>query len=519
MGIRPKILIAFILCFGLMAIISLHLLEHSVNKSYETIERREMIGRIGRVLQSVESALDSLNSQTRDWAEWTDMYDYALAPDEKARWVKESMAPESLNSGDLSAVWVFNSDWKLLNKVEPKNIGQTIHLPQAVQQDYANAFKTTSGRRNCGVLLTNQGLLALCWARITRTDMSGDAAGTIIMGRLLEPARLEKLRSLADLPFDLAVTQEMPENLTLWANALTPSSLGGTDFWTDNDASFYHLYYPVQDILQEHVGLISLTVPREVHAQGVSLYLQVREQLLWGAFGMALLLGFLLHGLLVSRLRTFTHQLLALTKTSSWNSRISVSGRDELGLLASEVNKMLGLIESQMNSLTALSMTDALTSLPNRRAFDARLALELARERREPRRLALLMLDVDFFKRYNDRYGHPAGDATLQAVGEVLHRACLRAADLPARIGGEEFAVLLPETNARGAMEIAQRVRQLLSECNIAHEDSAVAARVTVSIGIALARKESAEEFMARADKALYHAKEEGHDRACCDEA
>ena len=193
MGIRPKILIAFILCFGLMAVISLYLLERSVNKSYETIEHQEMIGRIGRVLQSVESALDSLNSQTRDWAEWTDMYEYALAPDEKTRWVEDSMAPESLNSGDLSAVWVFNSDWKLLNKVEPKNIGQIIHLPQAVQQDYATAFKTTSGRRNCGVLLTNQGLLAVCWARITRTDISGDAAGTIIMGRLLEPTRLEKL--------------------------------------------------------------------------------------------------------------------------------------------------------------------------------------------------------------------------------------------------------------------------------------------------------------------------------------
>jgi diguanylate cyclase (GGDEF)-like protein len=193
-----------------------------------------------------------------------------------------------------------------------------------------------------------------------------------------------------------------------------------------------------------------------------------------------------------------------------------VSGDDELGQLATKVNQMLDLIQSQMNSLTALSMTDALTGLANRRAFDARLKLELARAKRNSKPLALLILDVDFFKRYNDRYGHPAGDATLQAVANVLKNTCLRTSDLPARIGGEEFVALLPDTHSKGAMEIAERIRQLLYERQIAHEDSAVAAWVTVSIGVATTCDETPEALKARADKALYMAKEQGRNRACC---
>ena len=250
----------------------------------------------------------------------------------------------------------------------------------------------------------------------------------------------------------------------------------------------------------------------------MSLYAQVRRQLLWTAVGMALLLGFILHGLLVSRLRTFTRQLLNLMRNSSWQERIGISGQDELGLLAGEVNKMLCLIEEQMDNLTALSLSDPLTGLPNRRAFDARLTVELSRERRTPNGLALLILDVDFFKPYNDCYGHPAGDIALQAVADVMRQACLRASDLPARIGGEEFTVLLPETDEEGAIEIAERIRQLLRERNIAHKESAAASWVTVSIGIALAKDESPESLMARADEALYCAKEQGRNRAYCAE-
>ena len=518
MGIRPKILLAFILCFGLMAGVNLIFLQRSVNKSYEAIERRELISQIERILHSIGAGLDSLNSQTRDWAEWTDMHEYALDPTGKEQWVKDNLASQSLESGDLSAVWIFGPHWQLLMKIDRNTPEPRVVLPSALRKNYEAIFKTASKGPNCGILLTDQGLLSACWARIVRTNFSGQPAGTLVMGRLLNPVRIAKLREVSGLPFDLAIRPDLPKALEFWPNTLSTSKLGSNGFWTEHDADAYRLYYPIQDVSQQNVGLISLQVPREVHTQGELLYAQVRQQMIWTAITMALLLGLILHGLLVSRLRTFTRQLLALTQQSSWGTRINIKGRDELGILASEVNKMLELIESQIIRLTTLSMTDTLTGLPNRRAFNARLALEQARKRREPRALALLLLDVDYFKRYNDRYGHPAGDSALQAVAVLLRQACLRAADLPARIGGEEFAVLLPETDTKGAMEIAGRIEQLLRECHIVHEDSSAAPWVTVSIGIALARDESLEAFVARADQALYTAKHHGRNRACCAE-
>ena len=518
MGIRQKILFAFILSFGLMAFISLTLLQRSVNKSYESIERREMIGRIGRVLSSFETTLSGLNNLTRDWAQWTEMYEYARVPAGKDEWVKNNLAAESLQSNDVSVIWIFGANKELLYKVTENPAGPHIMLTPFLEKYKQSIFENNSRKRNCGLLRTELGLVGLCWARIVRSDFSGDEAGTLIMGLLMSPERLEKLRNVADIPFALDITPDMPEKLTFWPDTLKPSSLGGTGFWSEHDSTEYHLYYTLQDVSRHDVGLISLKVPRELYAQGMSLYAQVRRQLLWTAVGMALLLGFILHGLLVSRLRTFTRQLLNLMRNSSWQERIGISGQDELGLLAGEVNKMLCLIEEQMDNLTALSLSDPLTGLPNRRAFDARLTVELSRERRTPNGLALLILDVDFFKPYNDCYGHPAGDIALQAVADVMRQACLRASDLPARIGGEEFTVLLPETDEEGAIEIAERIRQLLRERNIAHKESAAASWVTVSIGIALAKDESPESLMARADEALYCAKEQGRNRAYCAE-
>jgi diguanylate cyclase (GGDEF)-like protein len=516
MGIRAKILLAFGVCFGLMAAVSLALLKVSVHENYGAIERRDLISSMSRVLFSAQAGLMNLKSQTRDWAEWTDMYDYVRDPNGKAGWLQENLTPESLQSVDLSIVLIFDAKARLLTRIERLNAGQKLTIPAQFERGYEAVYRTSPKVPACGIVTTNQGLLSACWATITRSDFTGELAGTMLMGRLLSPGRVASLQTQSGLPFELVATSQMPHGLTFWPGTLPATVLGGTGFWSSHDADAYQLYYPVQDVLHNQVGLISLNVPREVHAQGLSLFAQVRQQLAWSALLMAILLGVALHVLLVSRLRRFSSQLLALTKRSAWSERIDVAGHDELGLLSREVNSMLELIENQMSSLTALSMTDTLTGLANRRAFDARLAMELPRERRYHRSLALLVIDVDYFKRYNDRYGHPKGDAALQALGAVLRQACSRATDLPARIGGEEFAVLLPETDATEATTLAGLIQTLLTQCNIAHEDSEVAPWLSVSIGIAIACNESPASLMQRADAALYQAKGQGRNCAFC---
>lgn len=185
--------------------------------------------------------------------------------------------------------------------------------------------------------------------------------------------------------------------------------------------------------------------------------------------------------------------------------------------------------------LRAQATTDDLTQLRNRRAFDEALRVEWARALRSKEPLALLMIDVDHFKRFNDYYGHAAGDDCLRQVAEVLRASMLRVADQAARYGGEEFAVLLPGTDMAGGLRVADKLLAAMKQAQMPHAESPVAPHVTVSIGVS-ALDEDCEawhqstadsrvptvtaalpkDLVRAADLALYAAKHAGRDRHAC---
>ncbi len=164
-------------------------------------------------------------------------------------------------------------------------------------------------------------------------------------------------------------------------------------------------------------------------------------------------------------------------------------------------------------ALDKMSREDPLTGLANRRAFDDALNQEWDRAKREQQSIALLYMDVDFFKLYNDTYGHNIGDVCLRRVGQTLKQALRRPADLAARYGGEEFVVLLPNTNADGAIDVAQRIIKHIDALALPHSRSKAAPHVTLSIGITFTvpqKQSTLTEFLTKADAALYKAKEHG---------
>lgn len=168
------------------------------------------------------------------------------------------------------------------------------------------------------------------------------------------------------------------------------------------------------------------------------------------------------------------------------------------------------------DALADLARRDSLTGLANRRAFDEALAHEWDRARRVQQPLALLMIDVDHFKAYNDHLGHPAGDACLTRLAGALTSMVRRPADLVARYGGEEFVMLLPDTDEAGARALAQRLLQAVDALDMPHPASGVGSCVTVSIGAAVARPDGFTErghLVSRADTALYEAKNGGRHR------
>lgn len=165
--------------------------------------------------------------------------------------------------------------------------------------------------------------------------------------------------------------------------------------------------------------------------------------------------------------------------------------------------------------LERLATTDALTGLANRRRLDEHLEAEVARAARSGEPLTLVLCDVDHFKRYNDRYGHPAGDACLAAVGAALRERVRRPADLAARYGGEEFALVLPGAALEGARAIAESARDAVRALAMPHEDNDGRGVVTLSLGVAcVVGAWAPREIVAIADRALYEAKAAGRDRA-----
>jgi diguanylate cyclase (GGDEF)-like protein len=161
--------------------------------------------------------------------------------------------------------------------------------------------------------------------------------------------------------------------------------------------------------------------------------------------------------------------------------------------------------------------TDELTQLANRRAFNAAISATFGGRRRGDCHVSLLMIDIDEFKRFNDRFGHRAGDAALQAVARAVELAVTRSSDIAARWGGEEFAVLLSETDARGALAVAERIRQRVIEMNIEHDAGASHPHLSVSIGIASTfddpEIETFDALAELADAALFCAKAAGRNR------
>jgi diguanylate cyclase (GGDEF)-like protein len=186
------------------------------------------------------------------------------------------------------------------------------------------------------------------------------------------------------------------------------------------------------------------------------------------------------------------------------------------GIIKLRVRNQIQIV-NQISTIKRLSMMDQLTDIPNRRSFDTRLRVEWAKALRERSSIGILMIDIDYFKKYNDEYGHIQGDAALQAIAKTFSHILKRPADLAARWGGEEFAILLPSTDLNGAMDIAEKIRIAVENTEIPHNDGSIS-KATISVGVNAkvpTKVCKIESFVSNADTALYTAKKRGRNMVC----
>ena len=211
------------------------------------------------------------------------------------------------------------------------------------------------------------------------------------------------------------------------------------------------------------------------------------------------------------------HQCTAPRYWQSWEINLLGALATQLAIAIQQA-QLYQQVESANIQLQRLANLDGLTQLANRRYFDEHLNSEWKRLAREEAPLSLILCDIDFFKAYNDTYGHLAGDKCLVEVANVIRSATKRPADLVARYGGEEFAVILPNTDASGAIYLAELIRKFVKTLRIPHLNSSKTLGVTLSLGVASTipdHKSEPVKLIRDADIALYQAKESGRDRIC----
>jgi diguanylate cyclase (GGDEF)-like protein len=270
----------------------------------------------------------------------------------------------------------------------------------------------------------------------------------------------------------------------------------------------------------DHVGVVGTLAPAPalrwsvlVEIPTAQAFLQVARLrnttalILTVLLGVLGLLGYFLGVLIVRPLNRLTSGAAAVA-AGHLDVDLPVVGGGEVGYLTQVFNNMVTRLREGRQALERLSVTDSLTGLYNRRYLTDTLGNEVRRSLRLKHHFAVLLADVDRFKRYNDAHGHLAGDEVLKRVAAIL-RETAREVDTVARYGGEEFLVLMPETDARGAAEVAERIRQRLAG------ETFTGGTVTISIGTAEFPEhgDTPESLIAMADAALYQAKDEGRDR------
>jgi diguanylate cyclase (GGDEF)-like protein len=276
----------------------------------------------------------------------------------------------------------------------------------------------------------------------------------------------------------------------------------------------------VHNLIEDYVAQLSLLTnetEQNITLQVATSVVDMKEQtqlirlILIGGVVFLLVIVVLFQQRILKRISVFKQ--IVRNETQKFDYETILNGNDEITDLAEAFNEFIHTIDIQKQKLEQLSMSDGLTGIANRRALDIRLKHDIEISIRQKSSVAILLMDIDCFKQYNDNYGHSAGDQCLKDVSKIIGDSLQRDSDFVARYGGEEFVCVLPKTDSQGAQMIAANLIEQFKQAALPHKYSNIADYLTMSIGIATSQPDnvlSPETIIKQADSALYVSKQTG---------
>lgn len=523
LGIKLAVLMAAVFLgvgamqFSLLSVVAM--------SSFGKIEDRIAVDHAKRARMAVSAEKQSLLQLLGEDAEWDELYE--LVQSGSAKGLLDLLPLSWMDEKNLDLMQVRGSDgtplWNGLRIERSASVSEVargrmawLEVPKAIPDD--------------GVaLLVNSDLGIFVVAAMMVRDTSGTkpGKGLLVFGRLLDRLPINRIGERIQVPVSIA-----PKGPGRGWRPLADAD-GDTLFVHDEGAS-RQILVPVSGLDEVPVTL-ELKYERSAGPAADRLVLEAGLSLLLTALIALAVLYLALKRMALDPVLTMAAHVGGISsgpRPEPLSLGSARGRRDEIGQLADRLDELIESewkrgeeLEALNRELERRASTDALTGLANRRFFGSRIEDEkrrLLRDHRDSGRplLSFIMGDIDFFKKYNDHYGHQEGDSCLRAVAAVISSALRRPSDLAIRSGGEEFLVMLPSTDRDGAVFIAESIRERLLELAIPHEASTISPFVTMSFGVATMVVEEdfdSDVLYAKADAALYRAKAEGRDRVIVD--
>lgn len=461
-----------------------------------------------RVTMVLQRELHDLQRVSQDWSSWDSLYDYANTPDPE--FANENLIPETMTGLELDLFLLYDKEGRLISSMtSPNKAGMPRELKQLIPPDlqHLQLFRALFTRPADdklesfeGIVPTPSGLMAISLQPVLHSDKQGPVNGALLMGRLLTPDYLDHLAQIAGVLFSLNQVSDRQD-------------------FSRYRIEEHRVTHVTQPWLEPGVPTLLLTV--QVSSElgqlaGETLeYAWVFTAVALG--GLTLVFIYFLHRLVLKPLRQL-EQYVGLVWRNDLQAIPAPSLRnDEIGRLSSSFVGLLDELTIKQQILARYSYEDSLTGIANRRRFEEVFTQSFLRAKQSGSPLALLMIDVDYFKSLNDHYGHLEGDKVLQQVAMAIARSVNKVSDLVARYGGEEFVVLLENSELAVAQQVAERICQNVAQLNIPHHASRCANQVTVSCGYTAGipqGKDNGRRWHMVADESLYQAKGAGRNCA-----
>ncbi|MDX1694199.1 MAG: diguanylate cyclase [Ketobacteraceae bacterium] len=546
MSLSQKITIVILIQLLLLAVAASLVQYHVILPIFEHLEKEQALITIQQIEERFQEDLDDLDSYLYDWSAWNDTH--AFISEQNQAYIDSNLPKSTFTNADVDLILFLDEQLALLwgarltylPHEDDFDLNTDTESLQPLLKEFIThinaidfAEPSSDDQVVKGIKLTGNDTYMFSVRPVYDSEAALPSNGYLLMARVIGDRLHNEYQYQLKTEFDIekiSPGQLSPE--TFQKYQITP--LG-----KDRLEVSGYLTFNGNPVLK-----ISTRIPREITLNGLKSIYTAMGSLFVIGFLSLLSIWLLLRYIALKPLNRLKTNMALIASTGEFEHTAKIRSKDEIGDLANTFNYMIDIIKNDKSkieennlqlqrqkaelestqkelqlankALTRLAKTDKLTKLANRMALDDKLANDWHTLGRLKKPLSFLMIDIDYFKQFNDNYGHQAGDECLQQIALIILGTIRRSSDLLARYGGEEFAIVLPGVEAEQACQLAAKILDVVRESNIEHKYSNVAQHVTLSIGVNCvtpSRDSSVEQLIDGADQALYQAKSNGRDQ------